>query len=117
MGIFIINLVHSHLIYAINPCGAWSITRYALLLCCAQELTLVQDIEMTDAEQPEKPAVNDGASVVKEENTNGEAKVETIGKYICKVKNFSKIRENKYYTEPFEILGQKWYTCIHKIPF
>jgi ubiquitin carboxyl-terminal hydrolase 7 len=68
---------------------------------------------MTEAEQPEKNDTNNNAKDEKGDTNGGEAKVESQqGKFLFKVKNYSKIREAKYYTEPFEILGVKWRLLI-----
>lgn len=55
--------------------------------------------------QPENNTANKDEKVEKEENI--------VGKGTIKVKNLSKIKEKRHYTDDFELCGMKWYVkCI-----
>lgn len=47
-----------------------------------------------------------GAEVVKDDN---------IGKTTVELKSFTRIKEKKHYTEPFEVCGLKWYASCEFI--
>lgn len=78
-----------------------------------------QDIEMTEAtDTPTSDVVNKSPNgdnkdtkqePAKDEKANGAEKDDSVGRAIVEIKNFSKIKEKKHYTEPVDICGLKWY--------
>jgi hypothetical protein len=47
--------------------------------------------------------------VAKDDKANGAEKDDSVGRAIIEIKNFSKIKEKKYYTETVDACGMKWY--------
>ena len=49
----------------------------------------------------------------KDDKANGAEKDDSIGRAVIEVKNFSKLKEKKHYTESVEICNLKWYAPTH----
>jgi hypothetical protein len=45
----------------------------------------------------------------KDDKANGAEKDDSTGRAIITIKNFSKIKDKKHYTESVEVCGLKWY--------